>query len=255
MRKFISLEPERWGRGCISVAAILLSLSSAHAQEASVNGQVEVLEAGTKKQSEAAVRVKAAADAVVWLATSGDDSGWPPVRRSRGPAQLLQRNKSFDPHVLVVEVGTTVQFPNKDPFFHNVFSLFDGKRFDLGLYESGSSNSAHFDREGISFLFCNIHPEMSAVVIAVPTPYYAISDAAGRWTISNVPNGHYRLHLWYERSSDENLAKLQRDIVLSDNNRTVETIRVAGDVTPNSAHKNKYGKDYVPPSSPAYSNP
>jgi hypothetical protein len=112
-----------------------------------------------------------------------------------------------------------------------------------------------FDRVGISFLFCNIHPEMSAVVIAVPTPYHAVSDAAGRWTISNVPNGRYRLHVWYERSSEETLAKLQSDIVLSDTNRTLETLRVAGDVAPNSAHKNKYGKDYVPPSSPAYSNP
>jgi len=255
MRKNISLQPGRWCRGCISAAAIFFSLSSGYAQEASVNGQVEVSETGARRQSDEAVRVKTAARAVVWLAPSGDDSGSPPPRHSHGPAQLIQRNKSFEPHVLVVEVGTTVQFPNKDPFFHNVFSLFDGKRFDLGLYESGSSNSAHFDRAGISFLFCNIHPEMSAVVIAVPTPYYAVSNAAGTWAISNVPNGRYRLHVWYERSSEENLAKLQRDIVLSDTNRTFETIRVVGDATPTSAHKNKYGKDYVPPSSPAYSNP
>jgi hypothetical protein len=125
----------------------------------------------------------------------------------------------------------------------------------LGLYESGSSNSARFDRAGISFLFCNIHPEMSAVVIAVPTPYYSVTDATGHWSISNVPNGRYRLHVWYERSSEEALAKLQTDVVLSADNRTFESIRLTADAAPNSAHKNKYGKDYVPPSSPAYALP
>ncbi len=220
-----------------------------------MSGQVEVLETDAKKQGDAAVRVKASADAVVWLVPSGDDPGSPPARGSHGSAQLIQRNKSFEPHVLVVEVGTTVQFPNKDPFFHNVFSLFDGKRFDLGLYESGSSNSARFDRGGISFLFCNIHPEMSAVVIAVPTPYFAVSNAAGRWAVSNVPDGRYRLHIWYERSSEESLAKLQTDVVLSAGNRTLQSIRVTADAAPNSVHKNKYGKDYVPPGSPVYSNP
>ncbi|PYU63505.1 MAG: hypothetical protein DMG55_00240 [Acidobacteria bacterium] len=78
--------------------------------------------------------------------------------------KLVQRNKVFEPHMLVIHVGTVVQFPNKDPFFHNVFSLFDGKRFDLGLYEAGSAKSVRFDRPGVSSLFCNIHPQMSAVV-------------------------------------------------------------------------------------------
>jgi plastocyanin len=235
--------------------AILFSVPFAGAQDASVSGQIEILESGTKKPADAVNRANVASSAVVWLVPLGDNPGSPPAQRSRVPGALLQRNKSFDPHVLIIEVGATVQFPNKDPFFHNVFSLFDGKRFDLGLYESGSSNSVRFDRPGISFLFCNIHPEMSAVVIAVPTPYYAISDAAGRWTISSLPNGRYRLHVWYERSSQEKLAQLQRDIVLSDANRALETIRVPADAAPNSAHKNKYGKDYVPPGSSAYSNP
>jgi len=157
--------------------------------------------------------------------------------------------------VLAIRVGSVVQFPNKDPFFHNVFSLFDGKRFDLGLYEAGSSNSVRFDRPGISYLFCNIHPDMSAVVIAVPTPYFAVTDISGLWTIPNVPDGRYRLHLWYERSSPEDLEKLQRDIAITENSRLLEPIRVVGSATANSAHKNKYGKDYVPASSPAYSNP
>src|SRR5882762_1954412 len=109
------------------------------------------------------------------------------------------------PHVLVVPVGSAVDFPNRDPFFHNVFSLFDGKRFDLGLYEAGASNSVRFDRLGVSFLFCNIHPEMSAVVIAVDTPYYGVSDRAGNITVSGVPDGTYEVHVWHERSLAEDL--------------------------------------------------
>ena len=99
----------------------------------------------------------------------------------------MQRNKSFDPHVLVVPVGSVVAFPNHDPFFHNVFSLFEGKRFDLGLYEAGSTRDVHFDKPGISYIFCNIHPEMSAVVLALDTPYYGVSDPHGQVVIANVP--------------------------------------------------------------------
>ncbi|HVT98050.1 MAG TPA: hypothetical protein VHE33_11130, partial [Acidobacteriaceae bacterium] len=89
---------------------------------------------------------------------------------------LLQKNRSFIPHLLVVPVGSHVEFPNEDPFYHNVFSLFDGKRFDLGLYEAGSTKTVTFSREGVSYIFCNIHPEMSAVVLALATPFYAIAD-------------------------------------------------------------------------------
>ncbi|HVH86206.1 MAG TPA: hypothetical protein VM912_05740, partial [Terriglobales bacterium] len=89
-------------------------------------------------------------------------------------AALVQKNKSFSPHLLVVPPGSLVDFPNRDPFFHNVFSLFEGKRFDLGLYESGASRSVRFDRTGVSYIFCNIHPQMNAIVISLDTPYYAI---------------------------------------------------------------------------------
>ncbi len=97
---------------------------------------------------------------VVWL-TPQDRAGKAAIA-PRKRAQLVQRDKSFEPHVLVVRTGDTVDFPNRDPFFHNVFSLFDGKRFDLGLYEAGATNSARFDRAGVSFLFCNIHPEWTS---------------------------------------------------------------------------------------------
>ena len=236
-------------RGCLALLGLLFSTTRAQAQ-GSVSGKVEVERPAAKKPS----AVLPAADAVVWFSALGEDAASLPLKPSRSP-QLIQRNKAFEPHVLVVEVGSVVQFPNKDPFFHNVFSLFDGKRFDLGLYEAGSSNSVRFDRPGISYLFCNIHPEMSAVVVAVPTAWFAVTDASGRWTIPNVPDGRYRLHVWYERSSAEDLDKLRRDVQLSESSRALDTVRLVDSGAPTAAHKNKYGKDYVPASSPAYTNP
>ena len=108
-----------------------------------------------------------------------------------------------------------VEFPNRDPFFHNVFSLFEGKRFDLGLYEAGTTRSVHFDHAGVSYIFCNIHPEMSAAVIALKTPYYAISNAAGSLSIPDVPPGRYQMQVWYEGSSPEALKRLTREITLN----------------------------------------
>jgi hypothetical protein len=168
---------------------------------------------------------------------------------------LTQHDKTFEPHVLVVEVGTVVQFPNKDPFFHNIFSLFDGKRFDLGLYEAGTTRSVRFDRPGISYLFCNIHAEMSAVVVAVETPYYAISNSSGNISIHDVPDGRYQLHVWYERSLPEDLKGLTAPVTISDSGRSLGAIKVVENPNFTLAHKNKYGQDYVPPPSPGYTSP
>src|SRR5438874_1330575 len=135
---------------------------------------------------------------VLWLTPIGVT---PVPATARAPAhlpQLVQKNKSFHPGILVVPVGSEVQFPNRDPFFHNVFSLFEGKRFDLGLYEAGSTKDVRFDKQGISYIFCNIHPQMNAVVIALNTPYYGISDKKGQVLIPYVPPGRYELHTWYE---------------------------------------------------------
>jgi plastocyanin len=169
--------------------------------------------------------------------------------------QLVQHNKSFQPHVLVVPVGAVVDFPNHDPFFHNVFSLFDGKRFDLGLYEAGATNSARFDRLGVSFLFCNIHPEMSAVVVAVDTNYFGISDGAGKISIPDVPEGKYELHVWYERGLPEDLKGLTRRVSIASGGTDLGTIGVSENPSFTAAHKNKYGQDYAPPPAAGYGRP
>ena len=220
--------------------------------------KVEVVNPKAEKKSASANGGIDASNVVVWLTPIGAAAGPASTPApARALPQIAQVNKSFDPHVLVIQVGTPVQFPNKDPFLHNVFSLFDGKRFDLGFYEAGSSKTVHFDRAGISFLFCNIHPEMSAAVIVVDTPYFGLSDRAGRLNIPAVPDGRYQLNAWYERSLPEDLKSVSRVVTISDATRSTETVRVVENPNFSLEHKNKYGQDYIPPAntSPTYSHP
>jgi plastocyanin len=129
--------------------------------------------------------------AVVWL-EGGAASG-----REPGKVVLDQRNLTFSPHVLAVRVGTTVEFPNHDRVFHNVFSFHDGKRFDLGMYPVGTVKYVTFAQPGLSRIFCNIHPNMAAYVMAVDSEYFAVSDASGRFVIAAVPSGTYIYNAWH----------------------------------------------------------
>jgi plastocyanin len=129
--------------------------------------------------------------AVVWL----DAAGAPPAGQAR-PVVLDQRNLTFEPKVMAVRVGTAVDFPNHDKVFHNVFSFRDGRKFDLGMYPAGTAKQIVFDRPGVHRIFCNIHPHMAAYIIAVETPYFAVSDERGSFVIANVPPGTYTYHAW-----------------------------------------------------------
>ena len=130
-------------------------------------------------------------NAVVWLEAMNA------VRSSPKPNPVLhQRSLTFAPHVLAVRVGTTVDFPNEDRVFHNVFSFRDGKKFDLGLYPVGSLKRVVFSEAGISRLFCNIHPHMAGYVVAVDSPYFSAVDENGAFTIPAVPPGTYTYHAW-----------------------------------------------------------
>jgi hypothetical protein len=161
-----------------------------------------------------------------------------------GPYTLLQKQRMFLPHLQVVPIGAVVQFPNADPFFHNVFSLFDGKRFDLGLYEAGSSKSVMFSREGVSYIFCNIHPEMSAVVLALPTPLFAIADPNDSFVLRNVPPGDYKLHLWIEGVPQSVVDGMTRSLHLSAG--IVDMGSLTSPIKPSGAavHTNKFGNEY-----------
>jgi plastocyanin len=165
---------------------------------------------------------------------------------------LMQKNRMFLPHLLVVPVGSVVLFPNADPFYHNVFSLFDGKRFDLGLYEAGSTKEVTFSREGISYIFCNIHPEMSAVVLALSTPFHAIADAHGAFHIRDVPQGDYELHIWVEGAPEPALERLTRRIHLTPNSADLGELTLPQFARRPTDHQNKFGQPYDRNAMPTY---
>lgn len=118
-------------------------------------------------------------------------------------ARLDQRREAFVPHVLAIMAGTVVDFPNSDVTYHNVFSLSKTRRFDLGRYAQGRSESVRFDRPGVVRVFCDIHSHMSAFVVVFSHPYFATTDADGRYRIDNVPAGTYSVAAWYEGENRE----------------------------------------------------
>ena len=222
----------------------------AFAQGTAVTGQVDIVrENGSASDTGGGV--------VVWLtpipnvsavATGGNQATMP---------QIVQRNKRFETPLLAVQVGTVVDFPNLDPFFHNVFSLFDGKRFDLGLYEAGATRSIRFDRPGVCYIFCNIHSEMSATVIVVDSPYFAVLDTPGEFRIASVPRGRYLLNVWAEGASPEALTAATREITVGREPAVAGTIDLEASQELIGTHSNKYGQEYDPPlfSSPIYTLP
>ncbi len=118
-------------------------------------------------------------------------------------ATMTQEHETFVPHVLAIRAGTVVDFPNADPFFHNVFSLSKTRPFDLGRYGRGRSKSVRFDEPGIVRVFCDIHSHMSAFILVFAHRFFAVTDDQGRYRIDRVPPGIYTLTAWYEGVAQE----------------------------------------------------
>ena len=233
----------------IMVCCVLLVCFLATVQASELKGKVQLTRSGHS--------VKDASKLVIWLTPVGTTPVvQAPTQQPSQIPQLVQKDKSFHPSLLVIPAGGKVEFPNQDPFFHNVFSLFDGKRFDLGLYESGTTRFVQFDKPGISFIFCNIHAQMSAVVIALNTPYYAISDAHGDISIKDVVPGRYQMHLFHPSVSPDGLHAAEREITVTPGDTFLGSFSLA-ESDLELAHKNKYGRDYdrPDPDSPAYARP
>ena len=208
--------------------------------------------AGAQAQSTVTVRMTAPAPethakspapaAVFWLEPllpSPSDQPWP----TPGPFRLLQKGRTFLPHVLVVPVGASVAFPHAAPYFHNVFSLFEGSRFDLGLYEAGSTRNVRFARKGISYIFCNIHPEMGAVVLSLNTPLWAMASGSGLLSISNVRSGSYEAHLWVEGQDQTALTQWTHTVTVPSLGTFSAGTFTAGPQRP-AGHEDKFGRPY-----------
>jgi plastocyanin len=211
---------------------------AAYAVAATVSGEVRIV--NSRDQN---VRNKSDySGVVVWL----ERVGAPQPESAPRTVKIVQKQKRFLPHLVAVPVGSTVDFPNLDLIFHNAFSNFAGQSFDVGLYPPGTSQKVRFAREGAVRVFCNIHPTMSAVIVVVRSPYIAISNKDGSFSIEGVEPGEYRMRAFHERSSDQTLQSLERRIAVQRSPMTLAPIVVSESGYIVSPHKNKYGKDYPP---------
>jgi plastocyanin len=223
----------------VILAAFALSAGAClNAQDITFRGRVDVVHRSRNKSG--------SADVVVWLTPAQPGGIAAPTRVAR----LVQKDKRFSPHVIAIQVGSEIEFPNQDPFFHDVFSIYRGKPFDLGLYESGTSRKVRFSQPGVSYIFCNIHPEMSAAVVAVGTPYFAITTADGSFQIGHLAPGHYKMEIWYELASEPELAGLTRDVEVAVGTAATTVILHSSDIS--APHFNKYGQDYSPEKPKSY---
>lgn len=179
---------------------------------------------------------------VVWLEPVG--GGPRSAAQQAKPATMEQRNRAYVPHVLAVEVGTAVEFPNHDPIEHNAFSNHDGQVFDVHLYAPQTSRRVVFRRPGIVRVFCNIHETMSGVIAVLQTPYFAVSNAGGRFEMQ-APVGEYMLRFWDARSQPDVVAKLVRRVTIGAENMTLPETQIVAADQPLAPHQNKYGRDYM----------
>ena len=211
------------------LTAGVLALTS-HLGAATINGKVMFQ---TKRGQQPVV-----SETLVWLDPAG--------RTFRKPAAaftMTTRSKEFLPHVMAVPVGSTISFPNEDPIAHNLFSLTPGNTFDLGLYRRGAGKQHKCEAPGTVNVYCNVHPNMSAVVHVMSTPYYGFTDASGNYSFE-VPPGKYRLTAWNEQGGTQT-----SDIeVRSDGTVAGATLlTIDGRNFRLTQHKNKFGQAYRPP--------
>jgi plastocyanin len=201
----------------------------ARGSSGSVSGRVVLVKGGSPRSD--------ASNAVVWI--EGPPGGGAPGRT----LTMSQQSKRFTPRVLVVPRAGSVEFPNNDPVYHNVFSVSGSNRFDLGLYRSGASKSRSFAEPGLVRVYCNIHPQMVGFLLVLDSGFSAITDRDGGFRFEGVPAGNWTLKAWHEEGDETSVplsvpAAGDAPLVVSIDTSSFRPL----------PHKNKYGKDYPPQS-------
>ena len=161
------------------------------------------------------------------------------AQQPRDVPRIGHKGKRFSPGITPIVRGNSVDFFNDDNIFHNVFSLSKTKPFDLGVYPKGSSKLVNFDRTGLVKIYCNLHPNMVGNILILNNPYYAVTDTYGNYSISGVPEGQYRLRVWYEFSNE-----LEKTIHLTKGSAHSHSFTIT-ETKKRVKHKNKYGKPYT----------
>jgi plastocyanin len=181
------VQPGLVARRILAVAGLAVVALAAGVPPSAVSGRVTMLDKENQPGDDVG-------QALIWL------SGAPAPPRPPVQTDIGTSDKAFSPHVLVVPVRSTISFSNHDPFNHNVFSLSEENPFDLGLYGRGEARSVRFDRPGLVRVYCNVHAQMSALVLVRDTPWYTQPASDGSFTLGPVPPGNYTLHAWHERA-------------------------------------------------------
>jgi plastocyanin len=212
----------------VRLAAMALSLALAvpsAARGGTVRGQVVLVERGGKHASELS-------QVLVWVEG-------PRVPPAPSTERIRMKGKAFIPHLVVVPLGGSVEFPNQDPILHNAFSMTAGNRFDLDLYKRPKSRTWTPRAAGVVRVYCNIHPQMSAIVVVRDNPFWVFASSDGTFTIPDVPEGQWTVTAWHERSGEAS-----RPVVVGADAASSISISLDASRYKRAPHKNKYGKDY-----------
>jgi hypothetical protein len=218
-----------WVRQCLRGAALLAVITHTLPAQGAVRGQVGLKERPGETTEDLV-------NTVVYLEPRGST----PSRLPATPATMILQGRQFAPQVRVVTQGSRVSFPNQDPFSHNVFSKAEQGPFDTQSYGRGRSRDNLFAEAGIYPLYCNVHPRMTAYVIALRTPYFTQAGQDGRFAIEDVPAGTYRLHVWHPRAADVVTA----DLIVPAAGLQAPRYELDASGYRFVQHRNKFGQDY-----------